>query len=156
MSIPDTITSYLHAHDIAYDVVSHPRTSHSSATAHAAHLPGTRVAKAIVMEDGERYVLVVIPATHRLDPVALRRFLRREAWFVDEADLPLLFRDCRPGAVPALGAAYGIDTVLDDEMTEPPDVYLEAGDHEHLIRLDHSTFARAFERAERGRISYHA
>jgi Ala-tRNA(Pro) deacylase len=68
----------------------------------------------------------------------------------------MLFRDCRPGAVPPIGEAYGILTVVDDALTEPPEVFLEAGDHEHLIQLDHDAFLDLIENAERGRVSYQA
>ena len=33
--------------------------------------------------------------------------------------------DCEPGAVPPLGAAYGLDVVVDDSLTDHSDVYFE-------------------------------
>jgi Ala-tRNA(Pro) deacylase len=50
------------------------------------------------------------------------------------------YADCEPGAVPALGEAYGIQVIWDDDLQYTADVYIEAGDHEHLIRLERRDF----------------
>jgi Ala-tRNA(Pro) deacylase len=129
MGVPATITNFLRANGIDFQIVTHAPTSSSSETAQRAHVPGDRLAKAVVLADGERYVLAVLPATHRVDTEELGKLLHRRIDLVDEDDFPMLFRDCRPGAVPPIGEAYGLLTIVDDAMTEPPDVYLEAEDH---------------------------
>jgi Ala-tRNA(Pro) deacylase len=156
MGVPGTITNFLRANGIEFRLVEHPRSRHSAETAHAAHVRGARLAKAVVLEDGERYVLAVVPSTHRVDVEAFERIFHRPFSLVREEDFAMLFRDCRPGAVPPIGEAYGITTVVDDALTEPPEVFLEAGDHEHLIQLDHDAFLDLIEDAERGRVSYQA
>jgi len=154
MSVAETVTNYLRSNDIAYRIISHPPSTHSADTAQAAHVPGGKLAKAVVLEDGEEFILAVVPATHRVDTDALRELLHRDVWFGREEDFALLFRDCRVGAIPPLGGAYGILTVVDDELTEPAEIYFEAGDHQHLVCLDRDAFLRATESAARGRISY--
>jgi Ala-tRNA(Pro) deacylase len=37
--------------------------------------------------------------------------------------------------VPALSDAYGLDVIWDDHLKHVRDIYIEAGDHEHLIHL---------------------
>jgi Ala-tRNA(Pro) deacylase len=98
-------------------------------------------------------VLAVVPATSWVDIEAIERIVERPLELVPEEDFPMLFRDCRPGAVPPIGEAYGIMTVVDDALTEPTDIYLEAGDHEHLIHVSHDSFLDLIEDFERGRIS---
>ena len=72
-----------------------------------------------------------------------------------EQDVAELFRDCDPGAIPPLGAAYGVKTLVDDSLVNQPDVYFEAGDHEDLIHVDHAQFSELMSGAEHGIISYH-
>lgn len=36
-----------------------------------------------------------------------------------------IFHDCEPGAVTALGAAYGLKVVLDDSLASEPEIYFE-------------------------------
>ena len=64
-----------------------------------------------------------------------------------------LFKDCEFGAVPPLGLAYGMSTVIDDCLSEQPEIYFEAGDHDRitsynvcytkLLRLGHLALGNA-------------
>jgi Ala-tRNA(Pro) deacylase len=73
---------------------------------------------------------------------------------VDETDLPLLFRDCQLGAVPPIGDAYGMRTLVEVDLRAQQDLYLEGGDHEHLLHVDRETFVRLTPRATEGHFSY--
>jgi Ala-tRNA(Pro) deacylase len=64
-----------------------------------------------------------------------------------------LFPDCAKGAVPALGAAYGLETFLDEALTSLANVYFEAGDHRHLLRVSGDAFAELLAGARRGHFS---
>jgi Ala-tRNA(Pro) deacylase len=59
-----------------------------------------------------------------------------------EDEFKKLFGDCETGAVPALGEAYGLKVIWDDELAYTADVYIEAGDHEHLIWLERRDFRK--------------
>ncbi len=155
MSIPDTVVNYLHGREIEFEVVSHQPTMTSLETAQSAHIPGDRVAKGVVLDDGEEYVLAVLPATRRVDTDALSDLLDRDVCLVGEDDVAMVFRDCRYGAVPPVGGAYGLLTVVDESIAEQPDVYLECGDHEHLIHVDHRAFEKLIAGSERGTFSHH-
>ena len=153
--IPDTVNNFLHRQRVDFEVVTHRPTATSLETVHAAHIPADRLAKGVVFEDGERYVLAVIPATHRVDPWALGDLLDRDVFIADEDDFAMVFRDCRQGAVPPLGEAYGMSTVVDDSLIDLPDIYFECGDHEHVIHIDGEDFAKLMATAQHGPISHH-
>jgi Ala-tRNA(Pro) deacylase len=155
MSIPETIVSYLQHRAIDFEVVTHQPTATSMETAQSAHIPGDRLAKAVVLEDGERYLVAVLPATHRIDTEALSDLLDRDLFMAGEDDFASVFGDCLVGAVPAMGGAYGLQTVVDEALTRQPDVYLEGGDHEHLIHIDHAAFLRLIAGSGRGTFSRH-
>ena len=67
-----------------------------------------------------------------------------------------LFKDCEPGALPPLGLAYGVDTILDQSLVDAPDIYSEADDHRALVHVSGSGFLKLMANAPRGQISYHA
>ncbi len=73
-----------------------------------------------------------------------------------EEEIDTLFTDCEPGAVPALGAAYGLKVVVDDGLAEEPDVYFEAGDHASLVHVTGVIFCKLMAEAEHGRFAEHA
>ena len=58
----------------------------------------------------------------------------------NEEQIETLFIDCEPGAVPALGAAYGLKVIVDDSLAKEPEVFLEGGDHASLVHVSGSTF----------------
>lgn len=154
MSVPDTVANFLHAQQVPFEVLRHVPSRYSMETAHAAHVPGRKLAKGVMLEDGDEYLLAVIPATHRIDWVALGAMLRRPVYMVEESDLSLLLRDCRIGAVPPLGAAYGISSIVDSEIAEQDDLYFESGDHEHLVHVGQDAFRQLIGRARTGHFSY--
>ena len=65
-----------------------------------------------------------------------------------------LFPDCERGAIPPVGAAYGIDSIVDEAVLSGPQVYLEAGDQAHLLRRATEQFAALVGNAWRGRFSH--
>lgn len=155
MSMAETVKNFLSQAEIPYRLVHHDPTATSQETAQQSHIPGDRVAKAVVLDDGEALLIAVIPATHRVDPMALTELLDRRVHLVDEGDFELLFRDCRPGAVPAIGQAYGVTTVVDEGLVDEDEVYFEAGDHETLVRVDRASFQKLMAGVPRGQFSHH-
>lgn len=155
MSVAPTVSDFLDSHHIDYEVVQHPRSVSAARIAAAAHVPGDRVAKSVLMGDDQGYVIAVVPSTHRVDLSRVHQETHRMLGLAVEKDVAELFRDCDPGAIPPLGAAYGVKTLVDESLINQPDVYFEAGDHEELIHVDRAQFAELMSGAERGIISYH-
>lgn len=153
MAIAYTVEKYLDMHHIPYDILSHPRATNSLKTAEAANIGADRLAKAILLEDRNGYLVAVLPASHHLSLRRLRDQTGRKVRMASEDELSGLFRDCELGAVPALGTAYGLDTVWDDSLTELPDVYFEAGDHHELIHVERDPFLALLGNARHGRFS---
>jgi Ala-tRNA(Pro) deacylase len=140
MTIATRLKWYLDSHGVDYEVVHHARSNSSLESARAAHVPGGRLAKCVLLEDTRGYVLAVLPASCRIEMKELRWELGRNLALASEAELAGLFSDCELGALPALGDAYGIPTVVDDSLLRLPDLYLEAGDHEDLVHVSGSAF----------------
>jgi Ala-tRNA(Pro) deacylase len=140
MSIATTVSKYLAEYDVPYDVMGHTHTASSAESAAVAHVPGDRLAKSVVLEDDQGYLMVVLPANRRLDLSELQRQLKRNLELANEYELGNLFRDCEIGALPAIGPAYGLETLVDDTIAEQPEIYFEAGDHEQLIHVSSEVF----------------
>jgi Ala-tRNA(Pro) deacylase len=155
MTIAASVESYLAHAGVHYDVITHPHTSNSTYSAQAAHVPGDRLAKCVMLEDGQGYVMAVLPATHRVNLGALRQRLGRDLGLATENELAGLFVDCEPGAIPPLGEAYGVDAIVDQSLIGAQDVYFEAGDHCALVHVSGSDFVKLMGDAPRHHISHH-
>jgi Ala-tRNA(Pro) deacylase len=154
MTISSRLKNYLDQGGVKYDVVAHPRTSTSSQSAHAAHIPGIRMAKSVVVHHEMGYVLAVVPSTHRVELGTLQSVLDRRLGLATEGEIEKLFEDCDAGAIPPIGAAFGLPVVLDDSIAEAPDVYFEGGDHTSLVHVSGDAFRALTKDAQRERFSH--
>ena len=135
MSIAASVDDYLTRSGVNYDVIAHSHTSNSTRSAQAAHVPGAQLAKCVMLHDDDGYLMAVLPATSRVDFDALDAQLGRNLMLAREDELPALFKDCAPGAIPPFGKAYGIEVVMDDDLLQSEDVYFEGGDHCALVHV---------------------
>ncbi|MGB0126448.1 MAG: YbaK/EbsC family protein [Rhodocyclaceae bacterium] len=95
--------------------------------------------------------MAVVPADRKVMIGRLCRDLGRpESHLSDEDRIEALFEGCDRGAMPPLGMAWGIETLVDDEVEANDVVYLESGDHEHLLRMTGRQFHGLMEGAQHG------
>jgi Ala-tRNA(Pro) deacylase len=149
MGMAVTLAQYLLDRGVAYELVPHP---HREALA-ADRLPADSLVEAVVLRGGDGFMLALLPASRHIQFDALRRLLGRDVDIAGEEQVETLFLDCEPGSVPALGAAYGLDIVVDDSLAQQPDLYLAGGDHAHLIRISGSSFQELTKDARHGQFT---
>ena len=157
MAIAYKLKEYLLRRQADYRLLAHPHTHSSMETAQQAHVPGDALAKGILVQDQKGYLLLVLPADYHIDLDILRSLLRQEVELAGEAVVKSMFDDCHPGAVPPIGSAYGIKTIWDPHTSlgRLDEIYFEAGDHEHLVRVSGEQFHELMADAERGEFSHH-
>jgi Ala-tRNA(Pro) deacylase len=155
MTIAASVSDYLSHEGIRYDLLTHSNTQDSAHTAQTAHIPGDQLAKCVVLEDENGYLMAVLPASHRLDLRAVRDELNRPVELASEHELVALFSDCEPGAIPPLAPAYGIEAVVDQSLGDLPDVYFEGGDHVSLVHVSGRDFLKLMSDAPHRYISHH-
>jgi Ala-tRNA(Pro) deacylase len=154
MFVSQTVAGFLDRCGVDFDVVTHRHSATSVASAHKAHIESSQLAKAVLMRDENEYLLVLVPASRRVNAWALQELLDREQlFFATEEEMPFIFRDCAQGAVPAVGAAFGLTTVVDEDLLCCREVYFEGGDHEHLVHMRGESFATLMADQPHGHIS---
>lgn len=155
MSIPKKLKEFLDSSGVYYEILSHHYTESSMDTAQTARLPGENIAKSVILEDDNGYLMAVVPATHHVQLGHLGHQLNRHLGLATEQELPNLFSDCEVGAIPPIGQAYGMEVVLDDCLAECSDIYFEAGDHTDLIHMRGEDFRHLMRDAGHGQFSQH-
>lgn len=155
MGIATTLQQYLDDQDIDYDVLTHHRTATSSEGAQASHIPGDKVAKAVVLSREGGFVVAVVPASCQVRLDAVGKLVEGFVSLSSEDEIGPLFPDCDPGAIPPLAEAYGLETIIDERLSQAEDVYLEGGDHCSLIHLSGAQFRELQAAARRASISEH-
>lgn len=153
MAIASTIQHFLTAQHIAYDTLEHTVSESSSDTAERAHIPGSRLVKAIVVKCQNTYKLALLPASHHLRLNKLQDILQQKVELAQEEELAEIFNDCDQGAIPALGMAYGLDVIVDDSLSSIGEVFFEGGDHQTLVHMQADHFEELFQKFPHGNFS---
>lgn len=150
MALAETVKKYLESGGFQYQLVRHPQSSSTRESADAAAVPVDHIAKGVVLKDSKGFVTAAIPGSNWLKLHKLQDELDRPLELAAERDVERLFGDCQPGAVPCLGIAYGLETVVDEELDSLAFIYFEAGDHETLVRVTGEDFGRLLRGMRRG------
>ncbi len=153
MAIAPTLQHYLDQQHIPYKLVFHPYAETAMGCAIAAKIPPRRVAKSVVLQDDEGFVMAIVPSDKQVDLQAVNHHTNRLLSTAKQRDVNLLFRDCTRGAVPGLGQPYNMELIWDDRLADEPECYLECGDHEELLYLNKDAFMRTMQDMPHGMIS---
>jgi Ala-tRNA(Pro) deacylase len=143
MGVAATVEQYLKAKQIQFTLLEHEYCEGSYNTARAAKIDDHCLAKGVLLRDEDfHYTLCILPSRNKILRHTLNEIFDRHMVLVDEEELAEIFKDCAEGAIPALGEAYGLDVIWDEELLGLAEVYIEAGDHRHLIRLKQPDFVQ--------------
>jgi Ala-tRNA(Pro) deacylase len=153
MGIPLSLREYLNDHHVNYEVMAHVRTGSSLQTAQVSHVPGDCLAKGVILTREGGYVLAVVPASSKVRLDAIEQMLHCPVDLASEDEVNSLFPDCEAGAVPPIGAAYAVDTIIDDSLDQQRDIYLESGDHRSLIHMPGTEFHNLMKDVPHGHIA---
>jgi len=151
VTISSTLNEFLKQQEVAFELIPHPHTGSSMDSAQQAHVPGNRLAKAVVLKGDGNYSMVIVPSVEHVDLAVLREQLGTGLELATEFELGELFPDCDVGAVPPIGPAWGMDTYLDEcFLANDEEIYFEAGDHEDLVRVSGDQFRKLLGDARHG------
>lgn len=144
------IVEYLERHGIRYDVLPHEIAYTAQEAAAAAHVPGSELAKPVVVKLDGKLVLAVLPASHQVELEALAREAGAEtAELASEEEFADRFPGSEVGAMPPLGRLYDLPVFADGSLEADETIAFSAGTHSELIRMSYADY----KRLERPRIA---
>jgi Ala-tRNA(Pro) deacylase len=154
MGIATNIKKYLKTRGVDYTLKKHAYSEGSYNTARAAQIDDQALAKGVLLRDEDlSYRLCILPSRNKILRHTLNQIFDRHMELVDEEELGEIFHDCAPGAIPALGEAYGVEVIWDEALLDNRQIFIEAGDHQNLICLDREVFLELMEGKMRDRFS---
>ena len=135
------VTEFLTRQRVPFDVLPHRTTFAAQRMAQALDVPGDNVAKTVVVRADERYVLAVLQATHEIDVSKASLALGvRSLTLADEDEVFDLFSDCEPGAVPPFGSGYGLETLVDESLTDDEYTVFESNSHDESVSMRYDDY----------------
>src|SRR5690606_11917704 len=141
MGVAARVEKLLNSKGVTFTLLEHAYCEGSFNTARVAKIADHSLATAVLLRDEDfHYTLCVLPSHNKILRYTLNQIFDRHMQMVEEDELYGVFNDCVAGAVPALGEAYGLDVICEEELLQNAEVFIKAGDHRHLIRLESSQF----------------
>jgi Ala-tRNA(Pro) deacylase len=137
------IQDFLKQRGVEFELLEHRPTYDSQRMAQAVHVSGYHVAKTVMVrvDPGTRYVVAVLPATHAINFDALKRTLgSTHVELATEIEIARQCPDCEIGALPPFGSQYGMQTVVDSELTHDDFIVFEGSTHSEAIRMKYADF----------------
>jgi Ala-tRNA(Pro) deacylase len=136
---------YLQEHRTVFEVVSHADAFDASHVAQATGTPGREVAKAVLLRanHGYRYIVAVLPSTHRIDLEALSRALGgAHVELATEIEVGQRCPDCEFGVLSPFGSQYGAETIVDKSLAQDEQIVFEGNTHHEAIRMKYGDFCK--------------
>ncbi len=142
MAIPSKLIEFLNQNKVRYEILHHPEAFTAQELAAVEHVKGKQHAKVVMVKSDGAPVMTVLPADHRVDLDKFNKLTGKPATLATEADFKALFPDCAVGSMPPFGSLYGLDTYVDQSLTENDTIVFEAGTHSDAMKMRYGDFAR--------------
>ncbi|HDJ86643.1 MAG TPA: hypothetical protein ENG77_06015, partial [Chromatiales bacterium] len=142
MSIAATVQQALARAGVVYEVRGHTATESLEAAARTCGVSFRRFVRGVLLKGARGPLLVVLPLSRSIDFQAVGKLLGRRPVPASADETAAVFPDCDPGTVPPLGAAYGIETVVDPSVYDSEDLCFEPGVHDMVVHIRRSGFRR--------------
>ncbi len=119
----------------------HPTAYTAQDVAAAQKVKGKQVAKMAMLLADAKIVMLVMPASHRIDFEKLKSVLAtKEVRLAKEEEFSNLFPDCDTGAMPPFGNMYNVPVYVDKSLTEDPEIVFNAGSHRDTMRIAYKDY----------------
>jgi Ala-tRNA(Pro) deacylase len=142
------VLDFLRSRGVWFEELLHQPASSSAKRAGNAHVPGSRVAKSVLIKAGDSFLVAVLPSTSRINLDQLSQVIGTPSSAVRLAtsdELLAMFPDCEPGAVPPFGRLYGLATLVDQGLSELIDIVVGANTRHEGLWMHFSDFQRLEE-----------
>jgi len=133
--IPALIEEHLRVHHQGYGHTLHAPAMTAQDLAAAEHVPGRRVAKAVIVRVGGELAIAVVPASTRVSLAAIEEATGRTAELAPEPEFSRIFEPCEPGAEPPLGL-FGLPIFVDQALLQQDRLVMPAGTHDDAVEVD--------------------
>lgn len=142
----ERLRQYLDDNGISYDEHEHEEVFTAQEVAAAEHVTGWRLAKPVMLRTGDELIMAVVPAAAAVDLAKVAAVLGNEARLAQEEEFAEVFTDCDLGAEPPFGELYDVAVVVDERLTDEPEIEFRACSHTRSMRVSTEDFLRLGER----------
>jgi len=141
--IPKKIINYLDQAKVGYKTIKHKTVYTAYDLAQTLKVKLSDVAKTLVVKADKIYVLVVLPASHKLDLGKLKKVLKaKKVEIAKEKIMKVVFK-VKPGAITPFGELYKVPVFIDKALLKAKKIIAEAGTYEDSVIMTAKNFIKA-------------
>jgi len=134
------IEEYLRNKGVGFEVIRHERAYTAQETAATEHVSGHLFAKTVIVHDGEKFHMLVLPASHAVDFKKAGELVGKKVRLATEDEMTPLFSECELGAEPPFGSLYHMKTLVDNMLAGAEAIVFRAGTHEKTIKMRYADY----------------
>ena len=143
MNCLQRLEMYLRENGVPFEIQHHPTAYTAQEVAASEHVPGKLMAKTVIVFADGKTVMLVLPATHRVDlQKATAALGAQEVRLAEEREFAAAFPDCDVGAMPPFGNLYDLPVWVDPSLTEDEWFLFRAGSHSDTMSLKYADYER--------------
>jgi Ala-tRNA(Pro) deacylase len=143
MSCKERLSQYLSEHGVGFEVLSHPQAYTMQEVAAELHESGRQVAKVVMVKADGKNVMLVVPASHRINFSRVGKLLNAErVSLAKEENFAALFPDCAPGAMPPFGNLYQVPVYVDQSLANQDEIVFRVGTHQDTMKMAYEDYGR--------------
>jgi len=137
------LQEYLDSQKVKYTLIKYSPVYTAQEIAASAHIPGSQMAKTVMIKVDGKMVMAVLPAPNRVNFERMKELCAaKKIELASEQEFKSLFPECEVGAMPPFGNLYGLDVYAEEELAEEIEIAFCAGSHGELIRMPFKDFQR--------------
>ncbi len=136
MAAKKRLEKYLKDSGVQFGTMTHPVAYTAQEVAAAQHVPGKQLAKVVLVDADGQLVMLVLPASYRVDFPKLKSVLgAKKVRLAKEEEFGGTFTDCEVGAMPPFGNLYDIPVQVDESLAEAPEIVFKVGSHTTSMKI---------------------
>ncbi len=135
------LKEFLDDHGVKYVTMIHSKAYTAQEIAATCHIPGKLFAKTVILKADGKFVMAVLPATHRVNTELFRQISHtKKVELASEEEFEGLFPKSEIGAMPPMGNLYDLPTYVEGSLTKDEDICFNATTHSEVIKMKYADY----------------
>ena len=138
-----TLEKYLRDQGVQFETVTHPVAYTAQEVAAAQHVSGERFAKVVIVNADGQLVMLVLPASFRVEFPKLKSVLKtKKVRLAREGEFDSSFTDCEVGAMPPFGNLYDLPVYVDESLADVREMVFKVGSHATSMKVKYADYKK--------------
>ncbi len=148
MPVAKSIIELLKCSGIEYQIIKLPVAMDSQRAAQYLGEDSGNFIRIVGFKEGADVLVVAVPYPYMIDTKVLSDLIDDDCYVLANEQLASYYKGCSGNSYPPIPGAFNVHLIVDNSLLDLPEVILESGDPEVLIKLDKINANLLFQESE--------